>query len=207
MRRGASLDLRDLRRAPARFPRSICCSASGQFCGALLVEKNAIFAAIQFQRRLTQHILVLPQFAFEFVRAADEAFLLGFQLVHRLRFAATPAAKFRRRSLRQPLGFRSSSLRFAGQHLAQQCRASARGFRRSGAPWKPAASAKRAAFPPRRKCRSRARDSRLEDSSLASDRRRLVLNLVIPAASSMMARRSVGLELRIWPMRPCSIIA
>ena len=35
-----------------------------------------------------------------------------------------------------------------------------------------------------------------EDSSLASERRRLVLNLVIPAASSMMARRSVGFELQ-----------
>ena len=34
-----------------------------------------------------------------------------------------------------------------------------------------------------------------------------VLNLVMPAASSITARRSCGLELRIWPMRPCSMMA
>ena len=34
-----------------------------------------------------------------------------------------------------------------------------------------------------------------------------VLNLLMPAASSMMARRSCGLELRICPMRPCSMMA
>src|ERR1035438_5270146 len=42
----------------------------------------------------------------------------------------------------------------------------------------------------------------LAPSSLASARRFLVLNLVIPAASSITARRSCGLELRICPMRP-----
>ncbi len=35
----------------------------------------------------------------------------------------------------------------------------------------------------------------------------LALNLVIPAASSMIARRSCGRELTIWPIRPCSMIA
>src|SRR6266478_6291259 len=46
-----------------------------------------------------------------------------------------------------------------------------------------------------------------EDSSLASARRFLVLNFVTPAASSMMARRSMGLVERISPMRPCSMMA
>src|SRR6266436_6766300 len=46
-----------------------------------------------------------------------------------------------------------------------------------------------------------------EDSSLASARRFFVLNFVTPAASSMMARRSMGLVERISPMRPCSMMA
>ena len=33
------------------------------------------------------------------------------------------------------------------------------------------------------------------------------LNLVTPAASSTNARRSIGFELRICPMRPCSMMA
>ena len=46
-----------------------------------------------------------------------------------------------------------------------------------------------------------------DDSSLASARRLRVLNLETPAASSRIRRRSDGLELRIWPMRPCSMMA
>src|SRR6266481_6329239 len=44
-----------------------------------------------------------------------------------------------------------------------------------------------------------------KDSSLASARRFLVLNFVTPAASSMMARRSMGLVERLNPMRLCSL--
>ena len=53
---------------------------------------------------------------------------------------------------------------------------------------------------------TRARFS-FDDSSLASASRFLVLNFVTPAASSMMARRSIGFVERISPMRPCSMMA
>src|SRR6516162_31580 len=53
---------------------------------------------------------------------------------------------------------------------------------------------------------TRARFSR-DDSSFASASRFLVLNFVTPAASSMIARRSIGFVERISPMRPCSMMA
>ena len=46
-----------------------------------------------------------------------------------------------------------------------------------------------------------------DDSSLASASRFFVLNFVTPAASSIIARRSIGFVDKISPIRPCSIIA
>ena len=47
----------------------------------------------------------------------------------------------------------------------------------------------------------------LAPSNLASASRFRVLNLVMPAASSITPRRSCGFELKICPMRPCSMMA
>ena len=55
-------------------------AAAREFVGALPIEENSIFAAVQFQRRLAEHVLVLPQFAFELVRARVQLLLLGFHL-------------------------------------------------------------------------------------------------------------------------------
>jgi hypothetical protein len=44
-------------------------------------------------------------------------------------------------------------------------------------------------------------------SSLSSAERRRALYFVMPAASSINWRRSVGRELRIMPILPCSMMA
>ncbi len=57
-------------------------AAARQLLGPLPVEKNAVFAAVQFERGLSEHVLVLAQFTFEFIRASAELLLLAFHLVH-----------------------------------------------------------------------------------------------------------------------------
>jgi len=42
---------------------SICAVARIEFCPALMIERNAIFRAVQFKRRLIKNVLILAQFA------------------------------------------------------------------------------------------------------------------------------------------------
>ena len=118
MRRGARFHLGGLRGGLLDFDIQLL-EAAGQFRGALPVEENAILAAVQFERRLPEHVLVLPQFAFEFIRARAKTFLLGFPLAHRLRFLRFVLRNFAQQS-RQAFRLEIEFLGLAGQHLAQQ---------------------------------------------------------------------------------------
>ena len=50
-----------------------------------MIKRNAIFRAIQFQRRLVQNILILFQLAIQFVSPAGKFFVFHFQRTERLR--------------------------------------------------------------------------------------------------------------------------
>ena len=77
VRGGAGFHLSGLRGGLLDFKIQLL-EAARQFRGALPVEENAILAAVQFERRLPEHVLVLPQFAFQFIRARAKPLLLGF---------------------------------------------------------------------------------------------------------------------------------
>src|SRR5258708_29416562 len=81
----ADLYLRGLRGALLDFDVQLL-KAAGKFRGALPVEENAILAAVKFERRLAQDVLVLPQLAFKLVGARREPLLFSFPLIHGLRF-------------------------------------------------------------------------------------------------------------------------
>ena len=85
VRGGPTFHLRSLRGGLLDFHAQLL-QPAGQFRGALPIEKNSILAAIEFQRRLSENILMLAQLAFQFVRARRELFLLRFPLIYGLRF-------------------------------------------------------------------------------------------------------------------------
>ena len=53
----------------------------GEFLGALAVERDAIFAAVGFECREIQNILVLPNFGIQFVNPLVQPVLLAFLLL------------------------------------------------------------------------------------------------------------------------------
>ncbi len=59
-------------------------AAVREFVGALPVEQDAVLTAVQFERGLAQHILVLPQLGFEFVGARANPLLLALHLRQRV---------------------------------------------------------------------------------------------------------------------------
>ncbi len=64
----AGLDLRGLRRTLLDFDTQLL-KAAGQFRGSLPIKQDSIFAAVEFERRLSQDVLVLPQFALKLIGA------------------------------------------------------------------------------------------------------------------------------------------
>ena len=132
LRRHARLDLRQLHRRLLHLPYKLL-PACLQLFAALPVEHDAIFSAIEFQRRLTDQILVVLQFGIELVDARVKPLLLGLQLQHRLRLLRLARSDFTQQP-RQPVGFHIQPARFAGQQLPQQAAHLHRATRRSAAP-------------------------------------------------------------------------
>ena len=114
----AGFHLRGLRGALLDFDVQLL-QAARQFRGALPVKENAIFAAVELERRLSENVLVLPQFAFEFVSARREPLLLRFPLADGLRFLGFLLRNSADKA-RQAVRFEVEFLGFAGQNLAQQ---------------------------------------------------------------------------------------
>ena len=85
----------------------------------LAIECNPVLRAVQVQRRLAQQILNLPQLRVELVSARAQPFLLGFQFVHRTRFALFRRIHFAQQFF-QPRRFLIQMLGLARQHAAQQ---------------------------------------------------------------------------------------
>ena len=89
----------------------------GELPGALPVEGDAILAAVDFERRKIQNILVLPDFGIQFVNALVQPVLLAFLLLD-----GGPALQFGGGQLFElfgsPFGFGIQFARLARQHLA-----------------------------------------------------------------------------------------
>ena len=85
---------------------------------ALAVKQNAILGAIDFERRLPDEVVMLPEFAVEFERAPVEQFLLGFMFAHRFGSAGFVGGDAVN-ELSQPVGLR---VQFARTLLASTWR-------------------------------------------------------------------------------------
>ncbi len=55
--------------------------ATGELCGALAIECNAILAAVDFERGQIQNVLILADFGIQFVNSLVKAILLAFLLL------------------------------------------------------------------------------------------------------------------------------
>ena len=83
------------------------------------VEGNAIFGAIQIERRLPQQVVHVAQFGVELVGARAQPLLLGGQFLHRLRVARLDGVHIPQQVF-QPRRFDVQMRSLARQHDAQQ---------------------------------------------------------------------------------------
>ncbi len=93
------------------------CAAAVEFAGALVVERNFVFGAVDFKRGQVQLVLILADFGVEFVVALAETVLFAFLLLNGLRVLRFGCGKFS--ELRgDAFGFGFKLACFACQHLA-----------------------------------------------------------------------------------------
>ena len=90
-----------------------------ELASLLLIEEDAIFGAIEIERRLAEEILRTAQLGFEFVIAGAEALLLGLEFAERARGIGFRGGHFVQRFL-EALGFGIKMQRFAGKHSSQR---------------------------------------------------------------------------------------
>ena len=91
--------------------------AASEFAAARLIESDAVFDAVHFQRGVIQHVLVLADFRVERVDALAQAILLGFLFVDHLGVLRFGGGEFRQAGLQAvSLGIQFAG--FACQHLA-----------------------------------------------------------------------------------------
>ena len=96
-------------------------SRANSICADLLaVERDAVFGAIQIERRLSQQVLRLAQFARPARRCARSAALARIPFRAPIALRAPSAASISRSRVLQPRRFDVQMLRLAGQHDAQQ---------------------------------------------------------------------------------------
>ena len=108
--------LRCLRRGLRDFRRDLP-TAPGKLFGALAIEGNAVLAAIDFQRREVQMILVLANCRVEFVDALVQQILLAFLRLNGLRVLRFGGGEFFE-ALGDAFGFGIQFARLTGEHLA-----------------------------------------------------------------------------------------
>ncbi len=89
----------------------------GELFGALPVERDAIFAAVHFERREIQDILVLPDLGIQFVNSLVQPVLLAFLLLDGSRALQFGGGQFFE-LFGSALGFGVQLARLARQHLA-----------------------------------------------------------------------------------------